>query len=125
MNTKLLLQVKEQILKEPDQFTMADWFTSWNSIGSMEIPNCGTAACIGGWALAIHKQTTPQKARDYYYLYHSPARALDLPVLLADKLFYETQWPSEFQRRWEQCLTTRDKAQVAADRIDHFILHQE
>lgn len=59
MNVELLLKVKDQILKEPRQFVMESWFR----LSIRDIPNCGTAACIGGWGIAIEFNENPKMAR--------------------------------------------------------------
>lgn len=58
MNVKLLRRIIKAIKKEPGQFDMRSWFTRQRGI-----PNCGTAACIGGWAVALTKRANPEKAR--------------------------------------------------------------
>lgn len=126
MNIQLLLQVKEQILKEPLQFRMENWFSD---VSPFFIPNCGTTACIGGWAVAILKQITPREAAlengvtDFSR--NAAARyALLLTEAQAERLFYRTSWPDRFRDDYLWARHNQDMtkaAQVAAERIDHFI----
>ncbi len=112
MNTKLLLQVKEAILHEPEQFRMYDWFTT----DPDNIPNCGTAACICGWACAINLGTNPAEA-DQMILWPDNAKnnGLELDERQSARLFFFPRWPEQFK------LQSQDDAQQAAARIDHFI----
>ena len=48
----LLRKVQKQILLEPRQFDIQHWFTMFPK-NVTRVPNCGTAACIAGWAIAF------------------------------------------------------------------------
>lgn len=120
MNTDLLLKVKEQILREPKQFIMSHYFQDANQFGDTP-PNCGTAACIAGWALSIAGNVTPkEEARRGSY--HLRARTLlDLDYDHAEELFDTAYWPTTFRSRYCNASTQEELAQIAADRIDAFI----
>lgn len=119
MNTELLMEVRQRILDEPRQFDMDVFFES-----HADIPNCGTAACIAGWAIALSEKTTPKEAKnrnfslDYEIL---AVRALRIDFHQANRLFYVGTWPAEFQSRFRMSVESDERAQVAAERIDHFI----
>lgn len=137
MNVDLLIRVRYKILDEPRQFVMQRFFATSMRIDSdsetpeglrdisREVPNCGTAACIAGWALTLSRTEShrPIDAAEYYmYRTHLPARVeLGLTSLQAQRLFYVTGWPWEFQKRWEETRDVVERARIAADRIDHFI----
>lgn len=105
MNTRLLHKVQKAILAEPRQFNMDTWFSYFDCEGKPP-PGCGTAACIGGWAIALSKNLTP--------------RVLGLTVGQADRLFVKYLWPTAYRtRRAER--TAKQYARNAAKRIDHFI----
>lgn len=87
MNTKLLRRVQKQILAEPAQVIMEDWFCETRQ--SKRIPNCGTAGCIGGWAVALNEHKTPKEASELFsYSMPQKARiALGLSRGQAERLF--------------------------------------
>lgn len=141
MNVRLLRRIQKQILKEPKQFDIDTWF----AIDS-HAPNCGTTACIAGWAIALSKKQTPLVAAksirknfgrpSILLLSWSQAkdiepkarRALELTPAQAERLFHIGGWPDEFVNRHHENRDHEDdyhwvkhKATVAADRIDHFI----
>jgi hypothetical protein len=127
MNVELLLKVKEQILKEPAQFQMAWIFTrhivdSYTDIDRDKIPNCGTAACIAGWAISIHRGMTPKQVSDSEIGgWEDAQELLGIGRGWADELFNVERWPTGYKEAWYESDTLEDRAQVAADRIDDFI----
>src|SRR5207249_11499573 len=98
MNKELLLKVKEQILKEPRQFVIRAWYSKHpiDKDGSLwvgvEVPNCGTAACIAGWAIALYDKTSPLHAVGGH---QTAAEYLDLHYNEAGELFYHEQWDDD------------------------------
>jgi len=130
MNTKLLLQIAEDMLKRPTQVNMYDWATDENAIGD-EPGGCGTAGCIAGFALARRSfRGNLMKMRDRYCRdgrnpeTHA-AIALDLTDEEADRLFYLDHWPVELQRAYTDAYSyTGDQltvAKVTAKRIKLFV----
>jgi len=127
---KLLQKVKAAILKEPKQFVMGNWYKE-RPDSDMEydtIPNCGTAACIGGWAVAIAAGVNPREASNIDVDIECQAikllgfeKALPFKNDLTDSLFYTDTWPLEMRRAWETTPTTTGRAKLAARRIDQFI----
>lgn len=112
MNTRLLRKVQRKILAEPKQFQMRTWFTSDLD---HKIPNCGTAACIGGWALVLSRKAKPSALQLIPSPFELIREALNLPYWQASLLCVFRQWPVKFQRYGE------DNAKQAARRIEHFI----
>lgn len=128
MNVKLLRQVKKHILKNPARLYMdegiligepGDQLSDWRT--SRRFAECGTAACIAGWACVL-------SGSDPKRLVNSPwvtisRKAKKLLGIKGDPnfLFYENQWPAKFADAFECATTAEDEAQVAAKRIDHFI----
>ena len=95
MNTKLLRRIQKQILKEPRQFDMIGLF---NTTLPWKIPNCGTAACIAGWALCLSKHVTPEIAdRSGLATLINAQRLLRLRQSEATRLFFLEGWPEKFQ----------------------------
>lgn len=115
MNVVLLKRIQRQILKEPKQFDMRDWFSTGSAI-----PNCGTAACVAGWACCLAKRLKPTTVRRLYLIndfntYAEAGAALELDGRQADRLFYFDEWPAKFQRK-----PSHDAKQAVA-RISWFI----
>jgi len=159
MNIELLLQIKERILAEPAQFVMGDVFLSdvgrayedRGDIRRESIPHCGTAACIAGWAIALHEQTDPKTARTLMRKRTGPGSAATWDALAVsvlgltpsarwadggkgggqrDALFFVSGWPRDLQERWDEAADGAEddpqaaletRAQIAAERIDRFI----
>lgn len=130
-NKALLLEVKARILAEPAQFVMERLFMSneharrlnweYEDDLSREIPNCGTAACIAGWTVAVSRQRDPREAEamsedawveaeDRLRIWH-----------YASQLFNVTGWPQYLQGEWKRAGTLEERARVAAEAIDRFI----
>jgi hypothetical protein len=126
MNIELLNKVKEKILDEPGQFIMHMWtskelarFVRGKEVKSKRVTvNCGTAACIAGWACCITKNLNPAQFNNSF---DSPLflNALELNSEQRDLLFDFDCWPPQF--RVHQNEGTRAFARQAAKRIDHFI----
>ena len=130
LNVELLRKVQAQILKEPRQFLMELFFYSgprYRDLGPEEvIPNCGTAACIAGWAIAIDRQMTPKEAHEATRYEEGDdtrrgAEALRISRKQAETLFFTEYWPGEFRDRYEDDQRPEARAKVAADYIDYFI----
>lgn len=130
MNIPLLLQIKEQILKEPLQFRMEAYYSRYNS-GTTNIPNCRTAACIAGWAIAITQSMTPCDCKNTMSLSDVEMKAadsLELDMNDAWNLFLLESWPKEFRIEYDDTYrgpqtekNIQQRALIAARRIDHFI----
>ena len=124
INTKLLRAIQRRIKKEPKQFIMYWYFRK----DERHIPNCGTAACIAGWAVTLTK-TKSKKPSDTiaglpcvcesdfgdYDIWIKAGRALRLTDDVAHALFKENNWPAKFQG------SSRTLAKRGIARIDHLI----
>lgn len=124
MNRTLLLKVKEQILKEPNSFFMSGWVNkNYFPFEDYELtitkPDCGTAACIGGWTCLLgeaNKQDVNEKG-------HSAvaAKLLGLEEHETGKLFSVERWPNHLYKRWGKAKSVEERAKIAAEVIDDFI----
>ena len=124
LNVRLLRRIQKQILAEPRQFFMSWWFTSDpDDVMSKKIPNCGTAACIGGWAVALSKKMKPERARIFHGGGIGPLATslIGLDPAFADRLFVASWWPMQFRSKWRVASTPLARAKVAAARIEHLI----
>lgn len=134
MNVPLLQEIRARIVAEPDAFRMDVW-------------SCGTAHCIAGWALVLNGMTVGNPEEGAVFQRLSDGRR-PMPVAAellgighygpdnesfeeteSDRLFCTYAWPSDFEERYESyddddkngSLVRRARAQIAAERIDHFI----
>ena len=126
MNTKKLLRIKASILKHPGQFVMHSYFSKLNSLGK-QATGCGTAACIAGWAIANEykdktlKEVTTGDWRYFIEPLEKAVQILDINLPQSYRLFNQDNWPDEFKDAWWEAKTAKQRAKVAADRIDFFI----
>lgn len=119
MNTEPLLEVKRQILENPEQLNMSDWF-------------CGSAMCIGGHLVYnAGWQQISAKSQDCYHeifgerrISTVAAEILGIDMASATRLFHIVNWPMDFMLGYERAERTDDSkriAEVTARRIDDFI----
>jgi hypothetical protein len=112
MNVALLKKIKSRILREPQKFRMDRW-------------SCGTAHCIGGWACVLAKDP-PVPSLNYgwtrsgWMVQSRAAEVLDIQGCSHD-LFDICYWPDPFRGAYHRARTRKQRAVVAAQRIDHFI----
>lgn len=112
MNVELLRRIKVHILEEPKRLYMGFWRISNRDFfkDPDRMPECGTVACIGGWAEVLSGNFD-----------NNPEATLDITQEQASRLFYESHWPAQF-RDWDNRGDGSEKtAHRAADRIEHFI----
>lgn len=132
---KLLRQIKKKILAEPRQFAMQGFFL--DSVENRTIPNCHTAACIGGWGIVIAKYRNPKEADNatndlflgaddkYHPIFIEANNVLGLNLKQSNALFLEEKWPTQFRKPkladFDTTNTPAHNARLAARRIEHFI----
>jgi hypothetical protein len=138
MNVKLLRRIQKHILAEPRRLEMSMWvrkgkpeIDSYQSdSGYVTYPQCGTAACIGGWALIISKKTVNNNGLNTG---NRAAQLLGIPAMNgtdaeilspSDKLFHVSDWPAKYEQAYHHAKSARGRARVAVRRIDHFIKTQ-
>ncbi len=109
MKTKLLRQVQEKILAEPELFQMAHWHVRVDD-------SCGTAHCIAGWAEVLGAPGKKHSLDKREYL-----ELMGLRMSQADRLFYVSGWPKQFSTKYRRSVSAKNRAKIASDRIDHFI----
>ena len=114
INTNLLLQVRDCILARPEHFDMGSY---------VDRTDCGTTACIAGWAVSLSRGRTPMSDT---YLIDSLSTGWSAQALLrlsarqAYTLFHVNGWPIY----WNLAYDSADgdaRAAVAAGFINHFI----
>jgi len=121
---KMLREIKRRILAEPRQFDLHSWFFH----DPEAIPNCGTSACIAGWAITIAHNTNPEKASELIDAKGGPKdpflegeQALGITDIQGYRLFLHENWPAPFDDQYQRYVRPLNKAKVACARIDHFI----
>lgn len=142
MNVELLLKVKEQVLAHPERVDMHEFLAvdvSSESGGGVETltsfwadsdlaidyrgkPDefvaCNTTACIAGWVMVL---TPVEKRRAFCAIPLVAMEQLELDDNQAARLFYLEDWPIRFGLANHVLKSHQGRAQVVADRIDHFI----
>lgn len=128
MNVELFEKIKTHVREEPKRLYMGDWVM--RKLPSLDdnrpdfFPECGTVACMAGWAVLLNTPLDPLYVRSY--LVESQARkALDIDGEQASGLFYVGNWPKEFLRAYTGTEDRKERAEIFCSRIDHFLQHGE
>ena len=130
LNVRLLRKIQRYIMEEPRRFMMrgiiargtpgkTDWDFHWSDIAH-RVPPCGTAACIAGWTNLL----TGASQGDESDLTRARERlGITSPIAryAPDPLFDLQAWPEPFRSRYSKAANPKRRAQIAAERIDHFI----
>jgi hypothetical protein len=128
VNVKLLRQIKKHILKNPDRLYMGegilvgepgDALPIWEA--NKEFPECGTTACIAGWACILSGSNPKRLVRSPWMTIRRKAQKLIGIEGDPDFLFQDEQWPSKFANAFERAVTAKTQAKITGERIDHFI----
>jgi hypothetical protein len=112
MNVRLLRKVQKQILAQPEAFDMT-------YVTNRE--DCGTVCCIAGWTCVLVGVPENRASMDV------AQEILDLNTAQASRLFttseheWRERWPKRFDRAYYRANDAKQKARIAARRIDHFI----
>lgn len=91
-------------------------FLEIDHIKGVTIPNCGTAACIAGWALCLSQKINPIALR---FKGGNQRIILGLEDNEIVRLQWFSEWPSKFQKHTKE--GTPAFARQAVARIEHFI----
>jgi hypothetical protein len=123
LNVRLLRRVQKAILRHADQFQMSCWKSnSLDDEDSSAAGGCGTAACIGGWAVFLHGKykKVSQIPKQTSVAAHD-AIGLSYNKYNESPLFFVDEWPQKFISQWDAARTAKQQARVAVRRIDYFI----
>lgn len=136
INVKLLRRVKALILEEPRRLDMGTWAHPADKRVQVEAdrPPCGTVACIAGWAVIddFVKVNGRMPDRDeieeiYETADRKAAELLSLRQDQADRLFDTPtgggfdEWPEDLAEAYVNATSPKERARVAAKRIERFI----
>lgn len=112
----LLRKVQQCILAEPTQFNMDDW------IRTDKKSSCGTTSCIAGWVSYLVKPKEFSTSDcSMYQLTRLAEDSIQIWGQRADTLWYVAYWPDQFHDAYHSAETPKQRAKVAAERIEHFI----
>jgi len=137
INVKLLRKIAKHISEEPKRLAMSDWVQKlgqkdWLGLETSEVfdsnyalacqthefAKCGTAACIGGWALLFHGKRATDRADSTQ---RRAGKLIGIDKDQSERLFFVESWPDKFCGRYKNAKTPRGKASAAVARIEHFI----
>jgi hypothetical protein len=118
MNVRLLKKVKAAILGESRRFSMGTWKAS--NVRGKDAPPCRTMACIAGHADWIVNPELFMKS-EQHVVARRGINALGLNGEQELKLCYLTGWPDALAVKYSKAATSKERAMVAAKRIDLFI----
>jgi len=122
INVALLRKIQKKILDEPGQFQMRTWYSTTDDFHNQVKVNCGTAACIGGWAVTIAKKVKPSEYwKTGWDTLAEAKKLLRITMPMTERLFLEANWPDKFRHAYYDAKTNQGQAQAASARIDHFI----
>lgn len=120
INVRLLRKVKRHILEEPRRLLMYTWASNSN-----DAP-CGTAGCIAGWSAILSGRPADEvkAVQDHaasIVFRGEAAQLLRISDAQAARLFYAGNWPNPFRMDYVYNFDRIKRAQITADRIEHFI----
>lgn len=87
---------------------------------SQRVPECGTVACIAGWALLLGKQRLVEGS-PWYSVERRAEKILGLSKDSGESLFRVYGWPARLCEKYRSATTPAKRAKIAAARIDHLI----
>lgn len=108
MNVRLLRKIQKHILAEPKSYDQDAWIRE---------DDCGTVACIGGWASILSGNKDLTAALEI----SEPSLEVLLAPVPANPRLWPRRWPEKFYRGYLAAKTARGRARAAVRRIDHFI----
>lgn len=112
-NNALLRKVGDVIAAEPHRYDQAEWFNDENE--------CGTTACVAGWAVLLHDGDVPRDPHGYVHEHRIDELAQDylgLDDYTAEELFGGLWHPAgyrPFYSRRRQARLVRDALYRLAD----------
>jgi hypothetical protein len=126
LNVPLLREIQKQILREPNGFFMRSWirrrshdneeFFSGDIVAGgsdlQRFPECGTAACIGGWAVLLSGGTYNENVEPI---------AKSLLGLSSTWLFQVSTWDRDLQGKYWSEPSVECRAAIAAEQIERVI----
>jgi hypothetical protein len=129
---RLLRKVAKHILAEPARYNQNTTVVKGRegdiafhiNDKAQRFPECGTIACIGGWASIMGRVPLANYGGLHF---RKLAVALGVHYNAVDRLCEYTRytgqagWPSSFRNAYNKAKTPKSRAKIAAARIEHFI----
>lgn len=120
---KKLRIVEKAILAQPQFYEQGAWVS--------EISSCGTTCCIAGWVdfifngKKVHEERAKRLKEAFLFEAEDEWTSVAREGLGLDggwRLFADSiEWPEPFCNGYEDAKTPKQRAKVAAARIEHFI----
>ncbi len=119
---KLFDRIEAAILEEPKRIHMAEWVFDTKYLKASRIPECGTVACIAGWACAIGMRLNSKRLLEHRCRGDIPFDAGNLLKLESayerNSLFLVSAWPDKWATRLSRHRPgTKAYAKVVVDYI--------
>ncbi len=118
---KLFDKIEAAILEEPKRINMAEWVVDTKYLIASQIPECGTIACIAGWACAIGMRLNSKNLLAQRFQGDIPsgaAKLLELDREGLNELCVVSHWPEEWgDKLGRHCPGTKGYAKVVVDYI--------
>jgi hypothetical protein len=122
LNVKLLRKIKKHVEEEPRRLIMARWQQKGRAgelvedeAATFNLPECGTAACIAGWAVNLSgkKIETDVGAR--------AMTLLGLTFEQSQNLFNTGNWPGDYGDKFDNETSPERRVKILGKLIDKVI----
>lgn len=127
--------LKERIKARADAFNMSLWVGMKDLCDGDTVPEptpCNTVCCLAGDVLIHHGYKMACRSVGSPVLFvdrenraievcDEAARMLQISHTQASSLFYTNQWPTPFRYAYGRAESNRERANIACDRINHFL----
>jgi len=115
----LLRRVKRKILSKPKSFDMDSWASPDSNV------ECGTTGCIAGWVVMLTHPDVQEQVKHYddglVEWENRAIKELRISQTQAHSLFHDEDWPERYKEKFYDAFSAKERARVAANRIEHFI----
>jgi len=122
VNRSLIALIIQKIQTKPARFDMERyvWHTTRESLMIKVIrEDCGTIACIGGWAMLLHEPYADVALSHIVSRFESSRTALGLSRRVAHSVFNRMEWPDQLSNKAELCGEAKVAVEVLQNLIDH------
>ena len=105
-----------------------NWWVQKANVFHVPVERCGTAGCIAGWAVALHRRKLQGKifkGIGSSKVCRNAGKILgfdeEVDTSSSDKLFITCEWPITWRTKLRRAKTPQQYANVVADRIEYFL----
>ena len=130
LNVRLVRKIIRHILAEPLRYWQQKVIDTGapgeliGGSGGQRFAECGTVACIGGWAYLLSTTRPRLKWSSTLLLLDKGGKALGLSAYHQNILFSGSprrEWPQPYARQYEAATTSRARARVACRLLEKVI----